>query len=207
MERNRLGALTGIAFGIVALPLLHLSVVDFENKSLTDAQFGAQVASRYLSISIASGLGLLLVAILIFHIYWLSGYFSSSFILGAKVARGCALVTASALAMGFGFSLIASYGAHEKRSDIAIRTVALIAENLGTSLLVGLAVFAGLIMTSGLRRELPKWIAILAGLEVLATLVSTVVGIPAASALVTITWVLVNSIGLYFHVNKEKVVA
>lgn len=203
MNENRIGPLAGVVFGVAALPLLHLSVVDFENNAATDSNFATHIADRYISISIASGVGLLLVGVLVAHIFWLGNFLSLLFPFGAKVAQGCAMITASAMTIGFGFSLVASYGAHEKRSDISVRTVALLAENLGTSLLIGLAAFAGLIVIAGWRRRLPIWMAIVASLEVLITLVTTIGGVPAAAAIATIAWVLVNSIGMARQAKKS----
>ena len=71
MNENRIGTLTGVLFGVAALPLLHLSVVDFENKTATDSNFAARIADRHITISIASGVALLLVGVLIAHILWL----------------------------------------------------------------------------------------------------------------------------------------
>lgn len=203
MNENRIGPLAGVVFGIAALPLLHLSVVDFENKAATDTDFAARVADRYISISIASGVGLLLVVVLVAHIFWLVNFLSAHFPFGARVAQGCAMITASAMTIGFGFSIVTAYGAHEKFPDISIRTTAMIAENLATSLLIGLAAFAGLIAILGWRKKLPIWMAIVATIEVLISLASAIGGVPAAAALTTIAWVLVNSIGMTRQARKS----
>lgn len=203
MNENRIGTFTGIVFGVAALPLLHLSVVDFENKAATDPNFAAHIANRYISISIASGVGLLLVGVLIAHIFWLGNYLSVHFPFGAKVAQSCALVTASAMAIGFGLSIVTSYGAHEKFPDMSVRTTAMIAENLGTSLLIGLAALAGLIARLGWRKKFPLWLTVLASIELLISLASTIGGVPAAAAIATIVWVLVNSIGMARHIRKS----
>jgi hypothetical protein len=204
MNENRIGTLSGVVFGLAALPLLHLSVVDFENKASTDTDFAAHIADRYISISIASGVGLLLVGVLVAHIFWLGNFLSTHFPFGAKVAQGCAMITASAMTIGFGFSIITSYGAHEKFPDSSIRTTAMIAENLGTSLLVGLAAFASVIAMLGWRKKLPIWMAIVATIEVLISLASTIGGVPAAAAIATIAWVLVNSIGMTRQARKSS---
>ena len=206
MNENRIGPLAGVVFGVAALPLLHLSVVDFESKTATDANFATHIADRYISISIASGVGLLIVGVLVAHIFWLGNFLSVHFPFGAKVARGCAMITASAMTIGFGFSIITSYGAHEKFPDISIRTTAMIAENLATSLLFGLAAFAGLIAMLGWRKKLPIWMAIVASLEVFITLATTIGGIPAAAAIATIAWVLLNSIGMGLRERKSAIV-
>lgn len=203
MKENRIGPVAGIAFGVAALPLLHLSVVDFENKSASDSDFASHIADRYLSISIASGVGILLIGLLVAHIFWLGRFLSVHFPFGAKVAQGCALITASALTIGFGFSIVTSYGAREKFPDISVRTVAMIAENLGTSLMIGLAAFAGLIALLGWRKKLPLWMTIVSSIEVLISLVATIGGVPAAAAIVTIAWVLVNSIGMSWRVRTS----
>lgn len=206
MKENRIGPLSGVVFGVAALPLLHLSVVDFENKAATDPEFASHIADRYLSISIASGVGLLLVGVLVAYIFWLGNLLSEHFPFGAKVAQGCAMITASAMTIGFGFSIITSYGAHEEFPDSSIRTTAMIAENLGTSLLIGLAAFAGLIAMLGWRKKLPIWMAIVATIEVLISLASIIGGVPAAAALLTIAWVLVNSIGMTRQAGKSVII-
>jgi len=202
MNENRIGSLTGVVFGLTALPLLHLSVVDFENKTATDVDFVTHIADRYIPISIASGVGLLLVGVLIVHISWLKGLLSKHTTFGAKVAHNCALITASAMAIGFGFSIVTAYGAHEKFPDISVRTVAMLAENLGTSLMIGLAAFAGLIALLGWRKQFPIWLTLIATIETLITVAATVGGVPAAAALVTIVWVLANSIGMSRQARK-----
>ena len=202
VNENHVGSLAGVVFGLTALPLLHLSVVDFENKTATDSDFVAHIADRYIPISIASGVGLLLVGVLLLHISWLKGLLSRHTTFGAKVAQNCALITASAMAIGFGFSIVTAYGAHEKFPDLSVRTVAMIAENLGTSLMIGLAAFAGLIALLGWRKKFPLWLTLIATIEVLITLVVTIGGVPAAAAIVTIVWVLANSIGMAREVRK-----
>lgn len=196
MNENQVGSLAGVVFGLTALPVLHLSVVDFENKTASDADFVAHIADRYVSISIASGVGLLLVGVLVVHISWLKGLLSIHARNGARIAHNCALITASALAIGFGLSIVTSYGAHEKFPDISVRTVAMLAENLGTSLMIGLAAFAALIALLGWRKKFPLWLTLIATLETLITLAAMVGGVPAAAAIVTIVWILVNSIGM-----------
>ncbi len=203
MNENRIGILAGVVFGVAAIPLLHLSVVDFENKTATDSNFAAHIADRYISISIASGVGLLLVGVLITHTYWLGNLLSVHFPFGAKVAQSCALVTASAMAIGFGLSIVTSYGAHEKFPDLSVRTTAMLAENLATSLLIGLAALAGLIARLGWRKKISLWLTVLATMEVLISLVATIGGVPAAAAMSTVAWVLVNSIGMARHVRKS----
>ena len=100
------------------------------------------------------------------------------------------------MTIGFGLSIVTSYGAHEKFPDMSIRTTAMIAENLGTSLLIGVAAFAGLIAILGWGKKFPIWLTLIASIEELITLAATIGGVPAAAAIVTIAWVLANSIGM-----------
>jgi hypothetical protein len=199
MESRRFGAAAGIAFGIGAVPLLHLSVVDLENKTATDSAYAAHVDDRYVSTSVAAGVGLLLVLILLVHLVWLSDLLAVHAPSAARVGFAAGVVTAGALAIGFVLSMTAAYGAHENFPDSAVRTVGMLAENLGTSLLVGLAVFAGVVAVLGWRGVLPRWLAVLGTLEVLLAGIATAVGVPAAAAFPTVVWVLLNSAGLALH--------
>ena len=106
------------------------------------------------------------------------------------------------MTIGIGLSIVTSYGAHEKFPDLSVRTTAMIAENLGTSLLIGLAALAGLIALLGWRKKYPLWLTVLATLELVISLAATIGGVPAAAAITTIAWVLVNSIGLARQIRR-----
>ena len=48
----------------------------------------------------------------------------------------------------------------------------------------------------GLGKKFPIWLTLIASIEELITLAATIGGVPAAAAIVTIAWVLANSIGM-----------
>ena len=203
MKSNRFGSYSGIIFGIIGVPLLILNIYELGDDFTTDSIYVANLLDRYQLTMATAGIGFVSVILLLAHLQWLSDVVSQHAPFAARVATASAQITATAIALGYGLTTLAAYGAQQKFPERVVRTTGMISGNLVIMQYVGLVVFAGLIAVLGWQGKYPRWIALIATLEVLLAVITAVTGASAVSAIITIVWLLANSVGLSLYTRKN----
>lgn len=200
----QLGALAGILFPISSILLL-LNPMNFgADEFSTDAVYIAALIEHNKAIQYACGLGLLSVVLLLMHVEWLTELVSKHAPFSAKVAKSGGLIAAIGASFTFGLILVANYGADQKWPDQVVRTTGLLGGSLSWTLSIGLGIFASVIAFQGWKGHFPKWIALLATIEAVLTVVSTGVGAPGVVYFLTMIWLAINAVGLLFHERKSS---
>lgn len=203
MKLKQFGAYAGILFPILLFPLSIISTDFARNQTVSDSVYVKTLIDHNHSIQYATGIGLLSLILLLIHLEWLTDVVSQHAPLPARVARSTAQLAVIGVALTFGLTGLAAYGADQKWPDQAVRTTGLLGANVVGMFFVGLGAFAGVIAVLGWKGKFPKWIAFIASLELLIAVVATGVGAPGVAILPTIFWLLANAIGMLFHKRKN----
>lgn len=198
MGEHRIAGVTGVVFGLAAVPVLHFVAVDLESKQPAQA-FMTGVGDHWSRISVAGGLGLLLAAVLLVHLVAvrrLAARGSQDGSLLADATTAVAALAAAGVALSSACATLAAYGAHEEYPYEAVRSLGLIAENLVAVLMPAVAGTAILVATMGIRmRVLPRWLGVTAA-TFAAVLSLLGVLLPGAGLLPGVLWVLVSGAAL-----------
>lgn len=186
-------AYPGLVSALLLVPVLHLAAVDLESKTASPSAYLRHVDDRYLSISVAGSVGLVLTVLLIVHLAGMRRFAIAwhPWLADAAVAVGGLAVLG--LAIGFVSSIMAAYGAYERFPYEAVRPMGLIAENFASGLLPALAGPAVLIAVLGLRdKVLPR---LLGYISACFAVVLTVLGVllPGSAALPALLWLLIST--------------
>jgi hypothetical protein len=201
MKVKQMGAYAGILFSIVTIPLFIGAVDAGGDDSASDATYIANLVKDHSSIQMYAGIGLLTVILLLAHIEWLSAIISKHSEFWAKISKSCGQIAAIGFVLSYGLA----FAAAEKAGtwpDQVVRTVGMLAPSIIFPFLIGLTAFAGSIAILGWKGKFPKWMAFLATLILLGTIIPTAAGVPGWLFHINF-WLLINSIGMVFYSRKN----
>lgn len=203
MKMKDIGAYAGILFPILAFPLYAISTDFSSDETVTDSVYLANLLENKTAAQYGAGLGLLSITLLLIHLEWLKDLVSVHAPFAARVARSIAQIAAIGVLLTFGLTLLAVYAADQKWPDQMVRTTGLVAGSTLGMFFVGMAAFAWVIAQLGWKGKFPKWMALIATLEVLITVMATAVGAPGVVFLPTMVWLLVNAMGMLAYSRKS----
>lgn len=189
-------AYAGLVAALLLLPVLHLAAVDLESTTASPDAYLRHIDDRYLSISVAGSVGLLLTVLLIVHLAGMRRFAAARHPLLADAAVAVGGLAVLGLAIGLVSSIMAAYGAHERYPFEAVRPMGMLAENFAAGLLPALAGPAVLIAVLGLRdKVLSRLLGYIAGFF---AVVLTVLGVvlPGSAALPALLWLLISTASL-----------
>lgn len=197
-------AYAGLVAALLLVPVLHLAAVDLESKSATPSAYLRHADDRYLSISIAGSVGLLLTVLLIVHLAGMRRFAALRHPLLADAATAIGGLAVLGLAVGFVSSIIAAYGAHERFPFEAVRPMGMLSENFAVGLLPALAGPALLIGVLGLRDNvLPRPLGYVAAFFAIMLTVLGLV-IPGSAALPALLWLVISTATLSLVSPRDK---
>lgn len=202
MKSKQMGAYAGILFSILTIPIFIGAVDAGGDDSSSDATYIANLLKDHQSIQMYAGIGLLTVILLLAHIEWLSAIISKHSEFWAKISKSCGQIAATGFILSYGLAFAAASGAGTW-PDQVVRTVGMMAPSVIFPFLIGLAAFAGSIAILGWKGKFPKWMAFLATLILLGTIIPTAAGVPGWLFHIII-WLLINSIGMVFYSRKNS---